>query len=344
MFKILSNINFRNGAGKEFPDIECQFIKSKYNNLLLDTILLFYKSSKYDAIVLNCGGAQLLMLSVLKRVVPNYNAKIIAVEWNGVKPTTFMQSIKTYLAKKSLNSVDLFLLLIKDISSFEKYFGIGKDRVEYIPFKINNYEENQATDPKEQNYILTCGNRRDYNLVYDAIKDLNYPAKFIRPPEFMIKSQGTKFLDHKEYPKNIEIILHDGSYKSWIKYIAQCKILVVPVDDRCIYAEGCSTYIEAMALKKCVITTKFEGTNGIIDTGEAILIPRKDVNQLKAEIIKAWEDDDYRQKITERGYNYAMSLGGKDQYHRNILHFVNKYLNSCSEISTCNELKRVQPE
>jgi len=50
----------------------------------------------------------------------------------------------------------------------------------------------------------------------------------------------------------------------------------------------------------------------------AIIVPMKDPAALREAIRRAWEDDDYRRKIAERGRQFALSLGGEESLFTNI--------------------------
>jgi glycosyltransferase involved in cell wall biosynthesis len=281
---------------------------------------------RYNAIVINCGGKYLVLLCYIKKIWPFIKPKLILLEWNGVRPVSAYQRLAAEIKKFGLSSVDLFLLLIKDVSGFETYYGIDPDKCQFIPFKVNKLSLISRAVAAEEDYILSCGNRRDYKLVTEAVKGLPYKVIILRPPRAMEKTQGTEMPLQNEIPSNVEVIDHDGSSDTWINYIAGCKLLVIPISEVCIYAEGVSTYLEAMALNKCVITTLYEGTRGIIDSGQAILVPRGDFEALREAISRAWNDDEYRHSIAACGYKYAMSLGGDVNYYSNIIRYVREFL------------------
>lgn len=332
MYKIISNKNIKDFSLLENKSIVWDLFDHKKSNRFLYVLNLFVKSFNYDAIVLNCGGNDLLCLCFLKLIMPFYKTKIIALEWNGVKPIRKAEIILTIIKKFLLMQVDYFLLLIVDISSFNKYFGINKKKCRYLPFKINQFQVISKVKSFDCNYILTCGNRRDYDLVANAVKELHYSVVMLCPPDSHIVTQGTRIPSNESLSRNVKLIKHDGYYNSWIKYISECKFIVIPVSDVCIYAEGVSTYLEAMILKKCVITTSFEGTRGIIDNGQAVLVPRGDVISLRNAIVEIWENDDVREKYARKGYEYAISLGGDNIYDINIVNFVREYLDSTKTI------------
>ena len=82
-----------------------------------------------------------------------------------------------------------------------------------------------------------------------------------------------------------------------------------------------------MALKKCVIISNCPAVDGILENDKhAIIVPPGDVDALKNAITRAWTDDEYRNRIAENGYQYAMSLGGTDQLRHNIAKATVEYL------------------
>jgi hypothetical protein len=75
-----------------------------------------------------------------------------------------------------------------------------------------------------------------------------------------------------------------------------------------------------MALKKCVIVTECPATRGIIENEvEAIIVPAEDPTALRAAIKRAWEQNEYRRRIAQRGYEFAMKLGGDETLNTNIV-------------------------
>lgn len=122
-----------------------------------------------------------------------------------------------------------------------------------------------------------------------------------------------------DLPPNVEIKHDDGTYESWLAFMARSRMVVLPITRASIYAHGAGTYLVAMALKKCVIVSENEGSHGILDDGQAVLVPVGDSDALRRAIVRVWKDDAYRDKVAEAGYKYALTMGDEESLQQRIL-------------------------
>jgi hypothetical protein len=74
-----------------------------------------------------------------------------------------------------------------------------------------------------------------------------------------------------------------------------------------------------MALKKCVIISSGPTTDGILTEDIAVMVPPEDPKALRYAIEKVFNDETYRKRIAENGYNYAVSLGDEKRLHDSII-------------------------
>ena len=73
-----------------------------------------------------------------------------------------------------------------------------------------------------------------------------------------------------------------------------------------------------MALVKCVIITEGPATRGLLDDGQAIIVPPSDANALRAAIVAAREDTAYRSRVASAGQRYARAIGAHERLARDI--------------------------
>lgn len=277
------------------------------------------------AVIINGWPRGLLALGAARMLVPFgllRRARLVSVDL-ALSPQDgrLVSRIKTRL----LREVDEFLLPIKDTTGYEIGYKIGKEKIGYLPFKVNSLDLIRSSAGRGQEYVLTCGRSyRDFGTFCAAMSGMDYPALILTPqgPERALHgSSGEVF----PIPKNVRIVQDDGSSESWIGYIARAKLLVLCIAPEAINPSGLSAYLVAMALGKCVVITESPATRGILTDGQnAVLVPARDPEAVRAAIAELWVDDARRDEIARRGYEYAMSLGGDDEYHRNVINRVMK--------------------
>jgi hypothetical protein len=83
-------------------------------------------------------------------------------------------------------------------------------------------------------------------------------------------------------PDNVKIVHDDGSLLSWVRHMAESKFVVLPISPDSIAASGISTYLMAMALKKCVIITEGPATKGLLlNHQNSVIVPPRDPDALR---------------------------------------------------------------
>jgi glycosyltransferase involved in cell wall biosynthesis len=284
----------------------------------------------YDVALINSTANVLLLLCLLKWIIPNCNIKIISVDLILSKPESvkeyFLSKVKSFIFKK----VDHFIFYMKDCTGYKKYYGINEKKVKYIPFKINSYEYAKTRILENQDYILTGGvSKRDYTTLFKAVRGLAYKIIVLTPPNSVSMEHGTVICP-ADMQENIEIVHDNGSPESWVDFIAKAKLVVLPIKANTISPTGVSTYVLAMALKKCVIISEGPATRDVIPDGAAIVVPPGDPDALRKAIIQVSENVIYREKIAEEGYRYATTLGDHERLISDIITYVGEvvYLRS----------------
>jgi glycosyltransferase involved in cell wall biosynthesis len=263
-----------------------------------------------------------MLLSLFKRILPCSRIKIISIDLILSKPETMRDHLVSMIKKLILRKVDHFILYMKDSSGYQKYYGIAPGKIKYIPFKINtyNYVINKITENHE--YLFAGGvSKRDYDTLFAAVRGLNYPVMVLIPPNVLSMEHGTKIV-LKDIPENIRIIHDDGSPESWVDYMAKAKLVVLPIKKNTISPTGVSTYISAMALKKCVVISEGPATRNLIPEGAAVIVPPEDAGALRQAIMKACEDNEFRERTASNGYDYALSLKNHERLVNDIIDFI----------------------
>src|SRR6516165_1742587 len=112
-----------------------------------------------------------------------------------------------------LSRVDHFIHYFRDLSGFERYFGIGADRSSFVPFKVNLADHYRVDPTPEGEYVLCLGrSMRDFDTFLDAVERLPYPAAITTPAPDLFARHGARFTRRLDaLPKNVRVLDDDGS-------------------------------------------------------------------------------------------------------------------------------------
>lgn len=323
--RIITNISRMNI--KYHRDINIEYIFwPKNNNCIVNTLRFAWKHRYYDYIIYNGSGRNLLYICLLSIIYPWHRIKIISLDLLLPVPNFIIDKIKCMIRRILLSRVHLFILYYKDTKGIEYYYKIPSYKYRYIPFKINQYSEVMNARINDGGYVFCGGKtRRDFETLINSVRGLSIPVKIVTMDNKNIAQHGS-YLEEKNIPKNVDIIRLDGSFEPFLKLMAASRIVVLPLK-RHICGTGIGVYIMAMALKKCVIISDIVSVTGVIDDGKAIIVSPSDTMELRREIEKAYYDAEYRKKYEERGYKYAISLGGEERLYESIIDVtLNDYL------------------
>jgi glycosyltransferase involved in cell wall biosynthesis len=284
---------------------------------ILATLRLFWSARDWHAVVFNVAPRQLITFCLLTRLLGS-RCEIVSVDLILHRPKSVADRISLALRRWLLGAVDLFIFYFRDTRELEELYRIPRERVKHVPFKVNSYEQILETPTADDGYLLACGrSNRDYALLTEAVRGLETNLVILAHLGEEGARHGTSF-DPERLPTNVTVVRDDGSPSSWIDWIARCKALVVPVFPGVLSPSGISTYLVAMALGKCVVHTEGPATRGLIDQGQAIIVPAGDVQAMKAALRHLLNDAALRERIALAGQAYARRLGGEHRLARDI--------------------------
>lgn len=293
---------------------------SKYIGELTGGVTRFIKEAlNCDVVVLNVDTRRLFLLCLLKVVLPFWKLTLVSVDIHLSQPTNWISKCGICIKRLLLSKVDRFILYFKDFDGYSRYYGIGPEKVSYVPFKVNEWEALPAPESvsSDGSYILTAGRGlRDLPTFIEAMRNIPHPAVLLYQSADIMRAYGTN-LEVDDLPHNIKMVLHDGNMKTWIDHVAGAKVVVIPAIDS-IRPVGISLYPLAMALKKPVVITEGPATRGLLE-GKAIIVPVGDAKALAQGITCAWEDPMLRHKLAKAGRAYAENLAGERRLLRDII-------------------------
>jgi glycosyltransferase involved in cell wall biosynthesis len=317
----LNVISDLNGLDRiSYRDLEIKQLKyTKEGNKLIRILKYFFISFYYDYFILDFSK-EIFIFGLMKLCFPFNTCRFVTHDIFLPNPSkSIKDQIKKYIKVLALKSIDLIFLYSKRNERLSEAYHINPEKLIYVPFKINSYDYVISHKTSDRGYILSGGvSRRDYQTLIEAAKHFPYPVKIVVPHEKQAEIHGT-FINIENIPSNVEIIHDDGSIESFVSYIANSRLVVLPLKADDFASTGTSVYLVSMALKKCVIISSGPTTDDILTQKTAIIVPPEDPESLRRAIKRAFNDDAYRKQIADNGYKYAISLGDEKRLFHSII-------------------------
>ena len=306
------------------PEEEVEAVKFPNDRILLRRLVsLLVALRQADCCVFNMTPLGFWLVLLLRSISPIRLCPIVSVDILLPTPQGIRGRVMAWLKSMLLCRIDLFLLYFKDTKAYERHYRIDRKKIRYIPFKINAFEFVKAIEISDQGFICVAGQtRRDFATLVEALGDTQFEVRIVCPPQSVLKQHGS-LLDESSLPSNFRVIRDDGAEKHFlVNEMAKCRIVVLPIMKDTISASGISVYIQAMAMRKCVVISQGPAVNGILSSKEAVICPSADPAALKHAVSKAFNDRTLREGTAESGFHYAMSLGGEQQLFESIINTI----------------------
>jgi glycosyltransferase involved in cell wall biosynthesis len=281
---------------------------------------LLVGKNKVDIIIVNIDTPALMRLCVLRQLLPIRTPPVASVDIIFSRPEGFKQRMAAFVKRVLLRQVDLFVLYFKDLSGYQKYYGIGPDRAAYVPFKSNSWEIFTPSDKfsSDGDYVLAAGRtKRDFATYVKAMRIAGVPAILMHQGPQRLARHGTT-LPGEAPPANVRFLEHDGGRRTWIEALKGARVVVVPILSSTISSSGIGTYLDSMALGKAVVISDGPATRGII-TDEALIVPAEDAEAMATAVTRLWNDATFRQQLADRARRYAESVQGEDRLLRDVV-------------------------
>lgn len=272
-----------------------------------------------DLVLINSDPRLLLQLAGLFTLLPFLRRPLLGSDIVLRQPERPLQRLLLPAKRLLLSRVDHFLHPFKDLSGYQKYYGIGPDRSSFLAFKPNLRYHCDVPPDADGEYVLCFGrSMRDFDTFFDAVETLPYPAAIARPDFKQLRVHGSRFtrpLDR--LPPQVRLLDHDPSdYASQVEVLRRAKVVVVPLLKSCIV--WAATPLNAMLLGKCVIVTEGPSTHGLF-TDEVLPVPAEDPQALARAIDRAWNDRELRERTAAAGYRCALALGGEPELAQRMI-------------------------
>ncbi len=306
---------------------------SNYDHKLISDNLppwkLLSAAGDADVVVLDNSYVYLMSFCFLKMLMPFRKFNLLFVDLILLQPETFQRRVLALLKTVLLKQVDRFAQVFKNTRGYERYYGIDPARCRYLPFKMSRWEEGlqeYIADPCIGSYVICAGRTlRDHRTFLEAMRLCGLPGILLVPDD----GDGAGVVMESDYdlPTNVKLeIDSSGKQETFLRWIKESAIVVIPRFANAISASGISTYLIAMGAWRCVVLTKGPGADDLLVAGEAILVDPEDSRQLADAVSAVWNDHDLRRTIAQKGREYAEKAQGERRYMTDLLLIINDLL------------------
>lgn len=288
---------------------------------VLSLLKVFIASFRYDYILLNTEPNALLYLAALKLSVPFNRCKLVGLDLLFSSHTTLVGRLKALIKGILLRQCHRILLYYRDTSEIVKHLRLPPLLFDYVPFKINEYEQVTSTPTWDGGYVFCGGKtRRDFDTLAKAVEGQDLAVKVVTTSNEDIAQHGS-FLDEGSLPSNVEVVRLDGTARRFIELMAGARVVAIPTKPN-ITGVGIGVYLMAMALGKPVVITAGPSTEGLLTPELALIVPPEDHYALREAITRACCDEALRSRLIMNARTYALSLGDEGQLIRSIIQWL----------------------
>jgi glycosyltransferase involved in cell wall biosynthesis len=224
-----------------------------------------------------------------------------------------------------LSHVDLFIHYFRDTREYERIYGISDAKSCYVPFKANGgvsykCDVTSAASLSLGEHVLCAGRSlRDYDTFFEAMEGTEIPAAVPEPDFTGLREHGSRWSRKREQlPKNLRLLPDRGGPNAWRSHLEAARLVVIPVLKQSICASGIGTYLDAMALGKCVIVSRGPGVSDVL-TNQVLMVDPEDPQALRAAIVRAWNDQPLREQVAIAGFRYAQECGEEADLYQRII-------------------------
>lgn len=275
-------------------------------------VLALARYRETDLLFASNPGLGELSFAYLAQKISRRRLKVVVFDLILGAPRSRAANLSAWLKKRLLGAVDCFACIHKDLSGYERHFGIDSKKCVYVPFKANNYSIAWDTPIKDGGYIVALGaSQRDYGLLIQAVALLGYPLTIVLPRGSI--AQHNASFPTGPLPASVRHVSRFVDGQEYTSLLAACRFAVVPILPDVIQPAGISVYLEAMALAKPVLVTEGASTKGILDRSLAVLVPAGDLDALVTGLRSLWEDVELRERLARNSRQYALGLGGHER-------------------------------
>ena len=286
-------------------------VDGTYLSSLRYALAVFLSGRRYD--LLFAGGLRLpLAFALLNKVffwrrIPIYVGASVFLETPSSQPLRLLfQKIKAALLTGGIEKV--MILSTEEIEAYHEVWGIPREKMELISFKIIDEHALDALPLAEDPYIYTGGNsERDYHTLFEAVRGTALPIKVLSTLDF----------SGYDVPANVELVDNDRTTRSFYGPMARARLVVIPLRGGQLRSSGQGTYLSAMYLGKCLVVSGVAGVRDLVEDGSTgVIVPPDDAAALREALLRMWAAPAQATEIGARARDVVRRRNTHQQYMR----------------------------
>jgi glycosyltransferase involved in cell wall biosynthesis len=217
--------------------------------------------------------------------------------------------------KESFRRIDGFVVYSNfEREKYAEYFGIPIEKLHMLHWAMETPKTDPSFNPIDKPYYCAVGGEgRDYQTLIKTFKLL--------PEQQLIIVTRPNTLGDIKIPSNVHVYYNLPSQKFW-RIVEKSQGVIVPLVDKNT-ACGHISLVGAMLLKKAIITSFSHGTTDYIkDNINGIIVPHKDITELKNAIQRIDTDSELRKRIESYNLQFAQKYCHPSLWANFIQNFV----------------------
>ncbi len=232
-------------------------------------------------------------VGLCKRLSRGHSPPVIAWTFNIGQ---LYEGARRQLARSALKSITRFVVHSRrERLQYSEWLGLDADRFHFVPLQCFEIPVVVGED-RSQPFIIAMGSaRRDYGVLFEAVRPLAIPTIVIAAPHAL---KGLSI------PACVQV--RTGLSMEECRVWAQrARLCVVPIANDAT-ASGQVTVVEAMRMGRPVVATACTGTEDYIETGvTGVLVPAGSVVDMRSAILSLWDDEPRRTAIAAAARRHA---------------------------------------
>ena len=225
-----------------------------------------------------------------------------------------------------LGKIDRVVSFSCELNKFIEVFGCDEKKLKYIPFGINLDAYSRELTSRipagaisvTRGFILSVGTdmHRDMGMLRRLTKAL--PGY-----EFVLATSNKDFLNAL-YETNTFALKASLPEMRWLYCNCTCVIIPLKYNE---HVSGCTTVLEAAAMRKPVVISDVPGIrNYVLDGVTGIIVPVNDAEAFRNAIIKLGNDPEYSRIMGENAYNFVKGRFTSENFARAHLELTKEIL------------------
>lgn len=248
-----------------------------------------FRESRHYAAVFTCNERcswvfALLQLFRGKWRVPHFQLEFV---WNP-PASALARMLKRTMFRFEQRAVDGIVVFSKEQAArYSSYFPFAAGKFRAIPFHTTLPDSRPR--PLSGAYVFAGGDTgRDYRILIEAVRGTDW--------QVIIAALKRYHFDGIDIPHNVSVITTNG--QEFAELTARAGVVVVPLSKDLLHVGGHQTYLNAMALGKCVVVADDCGAREYIRDGiDGFVVEAGDAATLRSRLAEVMGSAELRDKI-----------------------------------------------